>query len=231
VRQTTGKDRLLSVVRSALKSDYNEEQVQKLLQFYDSKLGRKVSRLVSNSLDQEALRAIWEGRTIVTGMSDARRVLLERLVRVEITGEGNGQLSRAVVRGLVKGFLDHALYGGDLIEDMGPKLEAVENEIATSDRRTLDIALAAFAYTFRSLTDAEVKELVAFQESGPAAWFRQVVQGGLEAAVFSTAATLGEALTRGEPNANAKKHGPRKAPGAEGDPGGKDLVIGAPKPE
>jgi len=229
VTKTAGKDQLLPIVRHAVEADYREEHVDKLLAFYDSKLGRKVSRLVGNSLDQEALKGIWEGRTIVTGMSDERRAVLERLVRIEITGERNGQLARAVVRGLVKGFLDHALDGGDLIEDIGPKLEAVEAEIAASDRRTMDIALAGFAHALRTLTDAEIRELVAFQESEHAAWFRRGVQTGLDAAAFSTAATLGEALALGQPAAKAKKQGPRKAPAPGDDPGGKDLVIGVPR--
>lgn len=229
VRQTAGRDRLMPFVRQSLQTDFRENDVEKLLQFYDSKLGREVSRMVGNSLDPDALRGIWEGRTIVTGMSDARRALLERLVRIEITSTGNGQLSQAVVRGLVKGFLDQKLEGGDLMEGMAPKLEAVESQIAAGDHRTGDIALAAFASTFRSLSDAELKELVAFQESDSAAWYRQALQRGLETAAFTTAATLGEALTRQEPDAKAKKQDPRKAPAIEGDPGGKDLIIGVPK--
>lgn len=230
VRQSAGKDRLLPLLRQALKADYREAYVEALLQFYDSKLGRKVSRLTGNSLDQETLRNIWEGRAIVAAMNDTRRDLLERLARLEVTGKANAQLSRAVVRGLVKGFLDHSLEGGNLIESIGRKLETVETTIATGDRRTGDIALAAFAHTLQSLNEAELKDLLAFQQSEHAAWFREVVQRGLEAAAFMAAATLGEALTRGGPTAKAKKEGPRRTPAAEGDPGPKDLVIGVPKP-
>ncbi|MCA1959273.1 MAG: hypothetical protein LDL33_00655 [Desulfomonile sp.] len=229
VRQNAGKERLLPIVRHALAANYEEEHADKLIEFYDSKLGRKVSRLVGNSLDQEALKNIWEGRTIVTGMSDERRAVLERLVKIEIAGEGNGRLARAVVRGLVKGFLDHALDGGDLIDDIEPKLEAVEAGIAASDRRTMDIALAGFAHALRTLTDAEIKELLAFQESDHAAWFRQGVQAGLEAAVFSAATTLGEALTLGQSAVKGKKQGSKKILPSGDDPGGKDLVIGVPK--
>jgi hypothetical protein len=81
-------------------------------------------------------------------------------------------------------------------EAVQEKINIMENAIRSGQNRTEDVALVAFAYTFRSVDDKELEALASYHETPHAAWFRSAVQKGFDRAVEQTARSLGEAVTR-----------------------------------
>jgi len=100
------------------------------------------------------------------------------------------------MRGLVDGAPEEGPEHVDSEEAIQKKIRIVENAIRSDQNRTEDLALVAFAYTFRSFDDKELEALAAYHESPPASWFRNAVQKGFDLAVYKTARLLGEAVTR-----------------------------------
>ena len=192
--QTAGKEELLPLIRQSIRENFSRERIEQVIDFYDSKLGRKVGRIASVALEPRVLKGVREGRNIVNTLSESRLLILRRLARAEKAAQSNAQLLRTAVRGLIKGYLEGGPAGEDLSAETRRKLAAVDKEIREGERRSREIVLAAFAYMFRSLKDDELEKVAAFYESDAASWFRKQVQAGLAKAVFKTATVLGEVM-------------------------------------
>jgi hypothetical protein len=196
LRDSTSKEKLLPVVYEALESDFIRADNDKVIEFYESKVGRKVSRLVGRSLDAGAVKEANEGRDILNSLDEPRRRALERIVDAEKVVEFNRRLLICVARGLVEGRGKAAAEDAQRSEEAKQKLKAVEKRIGSGVQSTADLALVASANAFRPLTDSELDQLAEFLESDEAAWFRAAVQRGLEGAVFRVGVALGDALHR-----------------------------------
>jgi len=101
-----------------------------------------------------------------------------------------------VIRGLVDGSPAEASGLATSAEAVQKKINIMENAIRSGQNSTEDVALVAFAYTFRSVDDKELEELASYHETPHAAWFRSAVQKGFDRAVYHTARSLGEGVTR-----------------------------------
>jgi hypothetical protein len=196
VKKEAGKEALLSIVRAAVREDFDKESIEKVISFYDSKVGRKIGRLQEASLDPGLLKNIREGRKIASSLEEPRLSLLRRIMKTEGVSELNGTLLRSVIRGFVDGSPAEDPGLATSAEAVQKKINIMEKAIQSGQNRTEDVALVAFAYTFRSVDDKELEELAAYQETPQAAWFRSAVQKGFDRAVYQTARSLGEAVTR-----------------------------------
>jgi hypothetical protein len=56
------------------------------------------------------------------------------------------------------------------------------------------MALAAYAYMFRSLQDEELEQLATYCESEEASWFRNATLKGMDLAVYRAASEIGQRL-------------------------------------
>ncbi len=196
VKKEAGKEELLSIVRAAVREDFDRESIEKVISFYDSKTGRKIGHLQETSLDPALLKGIREGRKIASSLEESRLNLLRRIIKAERVEELNGTLLKSLTKGLVDGSPAEGTEPAEYAEAVQKKIDIMEKAIRSSKNRTEDVALIAFAYTFRSVDDKGLEELASFHESPPAAWFRNAVQKGLDRAVYKTARSLGEAVTR-----------------------------------
>jgi hypothetical protein len=196
VKKEAGKEVLLSIVRAAVREDFDKESIERVISFYDSKVGRKIGHLQEDSLDPALLKGIREGRKIASSLEEPRLSLLRRIMKAEGVSELNGTLLRSVIRGLVDGSPPEDPGLATSAEADQKKINIMENAIRSGQNRTDDVALVAFAYTFRSVDDKELEVLASYHETSHAAWFRSAVQKGFDRAVYQTARALGEAVTR-----------------------------------
>ncbi len=196
VKKEAGKEALLSIVRAAVREDFDKESIERVIGFYDSKVGRKIGHLQEASLDPTLLKSIREGRKIASSLEEPRLSLLRRIIKAEGVSDFNGTLLRSVIRGLVDGSPAEGPGLATSAEAVQEKINIMENAIRSGQNRTEDVALVAFAYTFRSVDDKELEALASYHETPHAAWFRSAVQKGFDRAVYQTARSLGEAVTR-----------------------------------
>lgn len=195
VRKNASKEAMSDMVRSSIRERYDKDKMESVIRFYDSPLGKKVGRLQDNALDAGLLKSIREGRKTVATLDETRLKTIKRIIDAENVSESNDILVTTLVRGLLAGSSEETKDSENEAETISSKLKAAEKTLANEQHRMGDMALTAYALTFRSLSDKELEELAAFHESADAMWFRDVTLNGLDRAIFSVSKALGAALT------------------------------------
>jgi hypothetical protein len=190
-KKSLTRDMLIAPIRQALRDEYRKEALEKVVEFYESKTGRKVARLQGRGLSPDLLKTIREGRKTALSMDEARSNLLQRLVRAETVSETNAGL----LAGLIKGLLQGAQQEGLKPFTLEPADDA-KGETKPDGSRAEELALVGFAHTFRSLDDKELEELINFRESEAGVWFQQTEIKGFREAVVRVGVALGEALQK-----------------------------------
>ena len=199
LRKAFDEEAPLESVRRAVREDFDPEKIEQVVNFYSSKLGGRIGRLMGRALNPALLTAVRENRHIVKALSAARLASIEHIVRVERVTEFNIRLQIAVVRGLVEGRLQENAESPDRRRKIRRNLAEAEKKIRGTEKRTWDTAMAAFAYTFRSLTDEELEEFISYLESDAASWFRTAVQRGMEQAVLEASKAVGRITVEANP--------------------------------
>jgi len=206
LKKWTRTDSLIPLIRDAIRTNLKREKLEQVLGFYESRLGRKVGRLAERALDPSVMKQVRVGRGIVARLSESRRSILQRIIKAEGVAEFNAGLLQSVIQGLMIGYVDTRGETARRMDEIRRKLETVESKIRLGKDRTEQIALAAFAHTFKSLKDEELEKLARYQESDAASWFREGVQKGLDRAVLRSSEALGRILAadmrrpRGKPS-------------------------------
>jgi hypothetical protein len=195
IRKRASKEALTEIVRASVRRQFDKDKIEKVVRFYESSFGRKVGRLQDNALETGLLKSIREGRKTAASLDEARLKTLARIIDAEIVSESNDILVKSVVRGLLNGSTEGANRPNDETDQIDEKLKAVEKTMAMEQHRMDDMTLTAFALTYRSLSDKELEELAAYQESAGASWFRDAVLNGLDRASYDVSRALGAALT------------------------------------
>ncbi|MBI5250662.1 MAG: hypothetical protein HY912_14320 [Desulfomonile tiedjei] len=195
IRRNASKEAVADLVRSAVREKFNRDNIEKVIQFYDSALGRKVGRLQENALETGLLKGIREGRKNAISLDETRLKAIKRIIDSENVSETNDILVTSVVRGLLTGSAEAGNAPDDESESIGSKLKAVQKSLAMEQHRMDDMVLTAYALTFRSLSDKELEELAAYHDTDAAIWFRDATINGLDRAVFSVSKALGAVLT------------------------------------
>jgi len=190
IKKTAGKVRLLTLVREAVREDFDRQMIEQVITFYDSKLGRKVGRVQGNILTPALLKTVREGRKTAAAMDDTRLNLLRRLIKAERVTQTNEKLLQSFINGMIDGTL-----GAEESQDRKSRevLEGIEKEIRFDEARAEEIALVAFAHAYRSLDDQELEELAKHKESEAGAWFGRSLQKGFVRIAYETGKALGEA--------------------------------------
>jgi hypothetical protein len=206
VDKAASREALASKVRDAVRLDLDRDALNKVLDFYRSRLGRKVGRLQGRALIPSSIQDVREGRNVVASLSKSRTATLERIIGAQRVDQANFQLLDQMVNGLADGFLSRGHVEAERIRD---QLKSLVERARAADEHTERLAMAAYARTLRDLNDKELDELAEFHESEPAEWFRNRVQRGLEEAVYMSAKALGEAITESERPASSARSGNR----------------------
>lgn len=229
LKKSVGKDKLIPLIRDAIRSNFKREKLEEVVGFYESRLGRKVGRLAERSLHPGVLKRVRAGRSIVGRLSESRRSILERIIQAEGVAEFNAGLLQSVIQGLMIGYVDTPGETAQRMEEIRRKLQAVEDKIRLGKDRTEQLALAAFAHTFKSLKDKELEKLARYQESDAASWFREGVQKGLDRAVLRSSEALGRILAADMPRPREKPSPSSPYGPGPTDPSRKNLILKPPE--
>ncbi len=211
MQKAAGGDVLLPLIRASLRADFDRGRIEEVIGFFDSDPGRKVGRLIRRAAAPEVLDRVWKNHTMTRKLKEPRLQILRRIMKAEQVTELSADLVNEVIRGLTKASLDHKTDMGPATRERRKKLNRVGNKVRSDKEFTREIALPAFAHTYRSLSDAQLEALAVYQESDAARWFRITVQKGLENAAYHAGRSLAAALNRVGPKA-------RKGPAREAKP-------------
>jgi hypothetical protein len=196
VKKTAGKGVLFEIVRSAVCADADQETLEKVIAFYDSRLGRKVRRLNETALEPAMLKNIREGREVLAASNESRLATLRRIIAADHTSETNKALLKAWDQGLLDGYGAVAANTSNDGKTVQQRMKRMDEAIGADERGTEQISLTAYACTYRSLDDKELEELATFRESPSATRFSAAVRNGLKEAVYKVAKSFAEAITR-----------------------------------
>jgi hypothetical protein len=196
VKEQVSRDSFLELIRSGVREQVDAETLVHVLNFYESKLGKKVGRAQNSAVEPAAVKKAREGRTILLSLGESRMAALRRIIAAQEVSTSTAQLLSATVLGLAEGSLGNEIANVAQAEDTRRKIRLVESEIRADRNRMEETALISYALTFRTLEDKELEELAAYEESPGAIRFRRAVMGGLERAVFRVGQRLGEFTVR-----------------------------------
>jgi hypothetical protein len=182
---------LLEMVRETVRRNFDRPTLEQVLAFYESKLGRKVGGLQGRSLTASRLADVREGGKVLALMPGTRLALCKRIVQEQQVSDTQGRLLKSMIAGLAASRQESPESGAGVIR---PELRPLIERAASTADIFEQMAVAASAGTFRSLSDKELQDLAAYEESDAARWFRRVSLPGVERAVYEIARTLGQTL-------------------------------------
>lgn len=192
VRKAASEDQLLSVVQDAIKEEMNREYLAKVLEFYETPLGRKIGRLTGSALRTSRLLDVREGRKLMRNMPDERRKIVERIVEREKPAEFCRWAIATFVRGVLEG--SRSALGAQPAIGAEEKLDSILGKLDVKDSNTRSVALTAFANTFHDVSDDQLKQYDSFLQTEPAKWFRDSAEKGLNRSVYVFGLSLGKAM-------------------------------------
>jgi len=191
VEATLTDEMLMEIVREAVRKDFDRHGMEQVLAFYGSKLGKKVGELQSGALTPSALSEVRGGRKALAVMPSARLALYQKIVQEQQVPYTEGRLLKSMIAGLAAGSDEYSESG---TETARPELRPLIEKAVSTGHIFEQMAVAALAGTLRSLSDEELEDLAAYEQSDAAQWFRRVSRPGLEKAVYEIARELGQAL-------------------------------------
>jgi hypothetical protein len=192
LKKNFSRDTLLNILHSSIRDGFQQEYLGKVVEFYESSLGKKIARAQENGLDPGLLKNIRESRKMAVSQDEERLELMRRIVAAEDVYGNNQVLVKSVIEGLLSGS-DHENAAND--DQLHEKIGTIEKGLGFEKGRIEETAITTIAYTFRHLSDKELENLAAFRESEPDRWFRSRIINGLQVATYGLARTLGQALS------------------------------------
>jgi hypothetical protein len=162
-----------------------------VIDFYQSRLGRKVGTLQSRILTDRAIREVQEGVGSVGAMPRSRLALVKTILSVENAAAANARLLHSVMKGLADGFIAS---DEPRRQEVLRTLRSLARNAGSAKSLTEQTCLAAYTRTYRSLSDRELEALASYYNSEAAQWFGHVVQTGTEKAAYKVAKAVGEFL-------------------------------------
>ena len=230
VSRSANRETVISLVRTSVKEDLEADTLDKIVQFYDSRVGKKVGAAMAEGLGPSSIRKVREGRKLLTSLSEARIETLRQIVAAQSIVKTNAELLQTTIHGLIDGSLSEGTDSAR-VEEMKARVKVIEAAILAGKQRTEETALISCAHAFRTLDDDELHGVASFYESEPAQRFQRAVRRGLERAVYTTARALGEVASkppatsrsRGDGAPKEQSHqmgGSEDAPGLDATPAG-----------
>jgi hypothetical protein len=196
LKESAAKESLVTFVKDAVREEVDQDSLEKVISFYDSRLGKRVGRAQEGALDPNVLKNIRESRALFASLSGSRASALQRIISAARVSQVNAILLQRTFEGLTEGYLSETQLSEHEAEAMRGQVKLMVEHIKADSTRSEETAQIAFAYTFKTLDDKEMEEFAKFSESEPAVSFHKAVQRGLEQAVSQTARVLGTAVAR-----------------------------------
>jgi len=195
-RAALGEEKLSAILLQSCKESLNRDHLQRVLEFHQSRLGKRVGQLTEGTLSPASLEAMREQRHFSRTLDKERLDILERIVRSEQTLELNLSMLSALFHGLAEGALVASPSQAERVGELRRRLGSIEAEMKREAPRTMEMAVSVFAYTYRQLKDSELGELASYLESEPAAWYRDAVHRGMTQAARRAGVAVGELMAQ-----------------------------------
>jgi hypothetical protein len=207
MQKAAGKDALLPFIRASLLANFNESRIEEVIDFFDSDLGRKVSRLIRRATAPEVVNRVWKNRTTIRKLKEPRSQILQRIMKAEKVTEFGPMLVNEVIRGMADASLERTTGIRPAAGEIRKRLDVVKSQVRSDNEFTEEVAYLAFAHTYRSLSDAQLEALAVYQESAAGRWFGNTVQQGMEKAAYHAGRSLAAALDSVKPKAQKNPSG------------------------
>ncbi|MFH0959955.1 MAG: DUF2059 domain-containing protein, partial [Pseudomonadota bacterium] len=162
IKDEVTAESLLEIFQETFTENIDQENLNQVLQFYESGLGRKVGRLQSEALSSNVIQTIREGRRFAASLDENRLTLLERLIDLLGTDRNNIMLRRLIVR-----LLGATDWNRRSVNDsnLDARLQFMESSFENDSSSLRELTLNCFANTFKSLSNSELDALTRFYES------------------------------------------------------------------
>jgi hypothetical protein len=196
IKKCFSRENIKESMISAMAVELESGTLDAVIKFYESKPGRKAARINETALESGVLRNIRESRTYLNGLDANRVELLKRLLKAENSVADNERLMQSVLRGFVEVSSEQTDGASDLLQQTAEKMDIVNKIISAQQNRIEDTALMASAYSFKSMDDKELLEIIAFLESQPAVQFNTALMKGLDETVRRLAKDIGGAMLK-----------------------------------
>jgi hypothetical protein len=182
---------LLDTVERHMQENLSEAEIRTILKWIDSPLGRKISRMEAGASTPEAYMEIRRLSEKPLEKSERVTLLLKLDDAVKATEVG---LSISI--NLQVAFI--LAVTSELPEDQRPSFDRIMAEV-NHDRPRMRQAMeretiAGFLYTYRHLTDGEIREYIAFAESEAGKKYHAVTSQGLNMALMQAGLALGNKM-------------------------------------
>ncbi len=194
IKKAATKASLAELLESTLSENFDKPALEQVIQFYETKLGKKVCHAHETALEATTLKNIRESRKLLASLDESRADLLRRIMGSEGAMEMNKNLLNTVVKGLLEGTLGSSPEALDRTKQLLTNLNIVEKFVAGN--RVEETALMAYAYNYRQLDDKELLDLANFLQSDGSQKFNHAVQKGLDLGVYNISKALGQSAAK-----------------------------------
>lgn len=181
MKKRINPDDLIELVEQTLGRNRDIEKLDLTIKFYESSLGRKLGRIQGDALSAYNIKSIREARKVATSLTQDREKLFERIIKSQRIYENNYAFRKSIA----------GILGQGSLEIMGGYPEKFSRGSMDPIRETV---LTCFAFTYRSLSEAELKDLANFEETDAAAWFESNVATGFKQVISKTLEVFSEEL-------------------------------------
>ncbi len=167
-RRMAGQEALIPTAHEIFAKNLDHVLMNRTMEFYESKLGGKVGRLVANINEKHGRNLKALARKTEYRISQKRRKALERIVMAQQIGSRNYELTLSLLNGLLESDQSEQGYSQ---KALWQRLEEIENKVKAMQRRTNQLSVELLSLAFRSLEDEELERLARFQESDAGQWY------------------------------------------------------------
>lgn len=199
VKTEISPEYLIQIFEESLSENIDKDQLNQIIKFYESNLGRKVGKIQNDALSTYSIRVVREGRKFATAIDDDRTRILERLIdRLQIY-QTNLMYRKIILRFLGSTGWSEKSKSEDTRD---PKLESVENSLGKDSDSLRQVALTCFANTYKSLSDPELLSLTEFYETQAGMLFQDRVSKAFEKVIIKMMEALDQGLRNFRPKDN-----------------------------
>lgn len=191
IKEKVTAESLLEIFQETFTENIDQENLNQVLQFYESSLGRRIGHLQGEALSTNVIKGIREGRRVTASLDENRLRLLERLIDSLQTDRNNILFRRLIVR-LIGATAWNQSSGSD--SNLNARLQFIERSFENDSSSLRELTVNCFANTFKSLSNSELEALTRFHESQEGEWFQKTVFKAFEKVIIKTVGSMEQAL-------------------------------------
>lgn len=185
---------IIDAVTEQLKKKFNRSHAKKYIKWLDSKLGKRITALEVEASSPDADRAIMAYSTQLRQQppSENRIALIGKLVEVlkvaEHAEKETASIMIKISRGINKSLPQDRRTPDTVLEE----IKKVYQKASTGQMETY--VIPSFLYTYKSLSDKELKQYITFLNTEEGIWFNQIIFNAQLVAIEENCDKFGQAL-------------------------------------